>query len=96
MTETPPDQDEPDHATRYNLRCVLRDLPYAGALPPPPEWSTSADGLFMAMVAEWLTEYSQVVAVARSTHADMARELTELRDQRSAIRSFLGTTEGTT
>ena len=88
--------DPATYETRQKLEIVLNNLPHSSALPPPPKYNYGCDRDFVDAVTSWLSTYGGVVATARSTHAEMAKELTQLRNERAAIRSFFGTKEGTT
>lgn len=80
-------------ATRYNLTVTLESLPYAGQVElRAPRWDYGSDDEFMARITLWLTSYRDVVAAAKTTTARMASELSELRNERAAVRSFFGNT----
>lgn len=70
---------------------AIRGLPQSDTI-GIGDWTDQSDGDFVLFVAEWLVAYGNRVAVIQTTAASMARELTELREQRAAVRSFLGTT----
>lgn len=98
MTSSPEPQEDTDFATRYNLQQALNNLPYSGQVDPlPPRWDQGNDGVFMACVTDWLGHYAEVVAQVRLTALTNQNELYDLRNQRDAVRAFLGIhQEGTT
>lgn len=97
MTSSPEPQEDTDFATRYTLLNTLSNLPFTAALEPPPRGDQSNDAGFIAEVQLWLEKYRNVLLTVLNVNQDTAAELQRLREQRQAIRAFLGTDpKGTT
>jgi hypothetical protein len=83
------------HDRRSELRAALMGLRYSSSVPSPPaphQEQTEAD--YLHEVTSWLRAFGQVLAMVSDTNTELAHELAELRSQRTAIRKFLGLTEG--
>lgn len=71
----------------------LQELRYSGSTHPRIAAAAELDqseAEFLDLVSEWIIRYGEVVEAAAETHTEMARELVELRNQRKAVRDFLG------
>lgn len=84
-----PDSEISD--ARYGLAVALRELPYAGQLPPPPAidcWQSESD--FLDEVSKWVTEFGKVLATVRTTYVESLEELEEFRRLRAGLRKVFG------
>lgn len=91
-----------DRSTKEQARAAvvlaLSDLPHADAVDyqildsyvlDDPE-DLFGEENFQIQVCAWLIQYAKVLATVRRTTAEMAVDLRTLREQRKAIRGFLG------
>lgn len=69
---------------------ALSKLRYSGSVALPPNTEARSETEFLDQTSQWLTAFGKVLAAASDTTTEMARELTDLRSQRKAIRDFLG------
>lgn len=67
-------------------------LPYSTTVESPPILGQSESLIdWIRRVHAWLTGYQEAARVAMDVTAQMKTELDQLRAQRAAIRSFMGT-----
>lgn len=77
--------------TRAAVVRLIRDLRYSASVATPlPVDTGQSEAEYLHGLRHWLGEYSGRLEVAVDTTTEMARELNELRTQRTAIRAFLG------
>ena len=91
------DRQLSEWAARHDVQFLLRQLPWSEKVELTlPAYDEMDSGVaWIKTIESWLAEYKQIVALAKSSAAEMATELAELRDQRAAVRSFFGTTDRT-
>lgn len=83
----------PAKKARAQMLTTLASLPLAATMGVPNISDDEFEREFLLAVTLWLTEYSQRILSIQATAASMASELTTLREQRQAVRAFLGLTD---
>lgn len=76
---------------RFALTDALRDLTYSGAAGLVPSIGLDQSEVeFLAEVTAWVGELGKALGRVRESVTETMDELTTLREQRQAIRAFLG------
>lgn len=76
---------------RQELGLTLNSLRYSSQMSSsPPMDPEMTEVEYLVHLNEWLTDYGDVLTRVGETTTEMARELHELRQQRSVIRLFFG------
>lgn len=81
----------PEAEARFALTDALRDLTYGGAAGLVPSIGLDQSEVeFLAEVTNWIGELGKALIRVRESVTETMDELTALREQRQAIRTFLG------
>lgn len=88
-----PFEPSPEQVARADLIIALQRLPWSAQAPAEfPLSGLVPTATWINAITEWVVEFRQVLITVSDTHTDMEAELHQLRIQREAIRTFLGTT----
>lgn len=75
---------------RILLRTALREMRYGGSIPSLDIDTAQSEEEFLGAVTQWVISLNKLLSDVSDTTTKMAKELTELRSQRKAVRDFLG------
>ena len=77
---------------RINLLGAINGLRYSGGgIPTQPSlYETYSEPEFLDAITHWLYDFNKILIGVSETTTDMAEELYVLRNQRKAVRDFLG------